>query len=54
MCSSDLVQVGSGSPGGDPLISTDSPLAPVAYGDYNIGWLAVLAVERKGTLIAVL
>lgn len=48
------VQVGSGSPGGDPLISTDSPLAPVAYGDYNIGWLAVLAVERKGTLIAVL
>ncbi len=47
------VQVGSCLPGGDPLISTDGALAPVATGDYNIGWFAVMAVERKGTMISV-
>ncbi len=47
------VRVGSCLPGGDPLISTDTVLAPVAYGDYNIGWFAVMAVERNGTLISV-
>ncbi|HRT28723.1 MAG TPA: hypothetical protein P5527_02925 [Kiritimatiellia bacterium] len=47
------VQVGSATPGGDPLISTDAPLAPVSSGDYNIGWFAVMAVEQNGTLISV-
>jgi len=47
------VQVGSAAPGGDPLISTDAPLAPVSSGDYNIGWFAVMAVEQNGTLISV-
>jgi len=47
------VQVGSATPGGDPLIASDTPQAPVPSGDYNIGWFAVMAVERKGTLITV-
>jgi hypothetical protein len=47
------VQVGSCQPGGDPLISTDGTLAPLASGDNNIGWFAVMAVERNGTLISV-
>ena len=47
------VQVGSAAPGGDPLIATDAPLAPVASGDYNIGWFAVMAVENNGTMISI-
>ena len=47
------VQVGTAAPGGDPLIATDAPLAPVATGDYNIGWFAVMAVENNGTLISI-
>ena len=50
---SGWVQVGFARPGGDPLISTEGTLAPVATGDYNIGWFAVMAVERNGTLISV-
>ncbi len=47
------VQVGACEPGGDPLISTDASLAPVASGDYNIGWFAVMAADQHGTLISV-
>ena len=47
------VRVGSVQPGGMPLISTDGTLAPLASGDYNIGWFAAMAVERKGTMISV-
>jgi hypothetical protein len=47
------VQVGTCLPGGHHRISTDAPLAPVASGDCNIGWFAVMAVERNGTLISV-
>lgn len=46
-------QVGSAALGGDPLIASDMPLAPVSSGDYNIGWFAVMAVERRGTMISV-
>jgi hypothetical protein len=47
------IQVGSCLPGGDNRISTDGALAPLASGNYNIGWFAVMAVEPNGTLISV-
>jgi hypothetical protein len=46
------VQVGTCLPGGRHRISTDAPLAPVASGGFNIGWFAVMAAERNGTLIS--
>jgi hypothetical protein len=46
-------QVGSGLPGGDNRISTDAPLAPVASGDYNIGWFVLMAAEREGTVLSI-
>jgi hypothetical protein len=46
-------QVGSDLPGSDSRISTDAPLAPVSSGDYNIGWFAVMAAERNGTVFAI-
>ena len=47
------VKVGEGLPGGDHLISTTAPLPPVAYGDYNMGWFALMAAGNNGTLISI-
>ena len=46
-------RVGTCRPGGDNRISTDAPLAPVAEGAYSVGWFAVMAAERKGTVISI-
>jgi ferric-dicitrate binding protein FerR (iron transport regulator) len=47
------VQVGACLPGGANRISTDAPLAPAASGDAGIGWFALMAAERKGTVFSV-
>jgi hypothetical protein len=47
------VRVGSCLPGGDNRISTEAPLAPLAAGDYNIGWFALMAEERNGTVLSI-
>jgi len=50
---SSWTKVGSCAVGGDTLISTDTPIAPVPSDDYNVGWFAVMAVELNGTVIMV-
>lgn len=47
------VQVGACLPGGDNRVSTGVPLAPVASGSYNIGWFALMAAEKGGTVLSV-
>ncbi|HRT28724.1 MAG TPA: FecR domain-containing protein [Kiritimatiellia bacterium] len=47
-------KVGECAPQGARWISTDFPLAEVTSGDYNIGWFAVMAVEKKGTVFSIL
>jgi hypothetical protein len=47
------VKVGECLPDGTALISTAAPLARLTTGDYNIGWFALLAKERNGTLLSV-
>jgi hypothetical protein len=47
------VQVGAAVPDSTRLIAADAPLAPLSGQDFNIGWFALMAVERNGTLISV-
>jgi hypothetical protein len=47
------VRVGSCLPGGENRISTEAPLAPLAAGDYNIGWFALMAEGRNGTVLSI-
>lgn len=49
----DWVKVGESAPDSGRLISTETPLPELASGDYNIGWFAVLAAERKGTVLSI-
>jgi len=47
------IQVGTGLPGGGNRIATDTALAAVASGEYNIGWFALLAAETNGTVLSI-
>lgn len=49
----DWVKVGESAPDSTRLISTETSLPALASGDYNIGWFAVLAAERKGTVLSI-
>lgn len=50
---SNWVRVGFSEVDDSCLISASEPFQPLDTGEYNIGWFAVMAVERRETVIAV-
>lgn len=47
------LRVGECVPDSTNLISTDTALTPVSSGNYNIGWFALMDVEKSGTVIMI-